>query len=138
MISFFDVTNRLLVTWLNFSDLLATGNGTFNNGQMNGSGGSASNFPSVGNFEIGTFNISNSRGGGGGKCFVHPIFRFWFLVTFGDKVTKIRKYYVIFVYILQGKMGKTEKNRKENHATKVTKMPKTKRRKYGMNETLEL
>ena len=48
---------------------------------------------------------------------------FWFLVTFGDKVTKI---YVIFVYILQGKMGKTEKNRKENHATKVTKTPKTK------------
>jgi hypothetical protein len=38
-----------------------------------------------------------------------------------------------------GKMGKTEKNRrenrKENHATKVTKIPKTKRRKYGMNET---
>ena len=32
-------------------------------------------------------------------------------------------------------MGKTEKNRKENHATKVTKIPKTKRRKYGMNET---
>ena len=28
-------------------------------------------------------------------------------------------------------MGKTEKNRKENRATKVTK-----RRKYGMNETL--
>ena len=50
---------------LNFSDLLATGNGTFNNGQMNGSGGSASNFPSVGNFEIGTFNISNSSRGGG-------------------------------------------------------------------------
>ena len=47
------------------------------------------------------------------KCFVHPIFRFWFLVTFGDKVTKIQKYYVIFVYILQGKMGKTEKNRKK-------------------------
>ena len=68
-------------------------------------------------------------------CFVHPIFRFWFLVNFGDEVTKIRKYYVIFVYILQGKMGKTEKNRKENHATKVTKIPKTKRRKYGMNKT---
>ena len=32
-------------------------------------------------------------------------------------------------------MGKTEKKRKENHATKVTKTPKTKRRKYGMNET---
>ena len=27
-------------------------------------------------------------------CFVHPIFRFWFLVTSGDEVTKIRKYYV--------------------------------------------
>jgi hypothetical protein len=62
-------------------------------------------------------------------CFVHPIFRFWFLVT------KLRKYYVIFVYILQGKMGKTRKNWKENHGTKVTKIPKTKRRKYGMNET---
>ena len=34
---------------------------------------------------------------------------FLFLVTFGNKVTKIRKYYVIFVYILQGKMGKMEK-----------------------------
>ena len=30
-------------------------------------------------------------------CFVHPIFRFWFLVTFGDEVTKILKYYIIFV-----------------------------------------
>ena len=50
---------------------------------------------------------------------------------------KIQKYYVIFVYILQGKMGKTEKKRKENHATKVTKISKTKRQKYGMNETLE-
>jgi hypothetical protein len=31
--------------------------------------------------------------------------------------------------------GQDEK-RKNNHATKVTKIPKTKRRKYGMNETL--
>ena len=60
---------------------------------------------------------------------------FWFLVTFGDEVTNIRKYYVIFVYILQGKMGKMEKKWKENHAAKVTKIPKTKRRKYRMNET---
>ena len=59
-------------------------------------------------------------------CFVHPTFRFWFLVTYDDKVTKIQKYYVIFVYILQGKMGKTQKIWKENHATKVTKIPKTK------------
>ena len=66
-------------------------------------------------------------------CFIHPIFGFWFLVIFGDDVTKIRKYYVIFVYILQGKARR--KKWKENHATKVTKIPKTKRRKYGMNET---
>ena len=70
----------------------------------------------------------------GDICFVHPVFRFWFFDTFGDKVTKI---YVIFVYILKGKMGKTEKNPKENHATEVTKIPKTKRRKYGMKETIE-
>ena len=57
---------------------------------------------------------------------------FWFLVTFGDEVMKIQKYYVLFVYILQ---GKTEKKQKENHATKVTKIPKTKRQKYGMKET---
>ena len=55
----------------------------------------------------------------GHLCFVHPIFRFWFLVTYGNKVTKIRKYYVIFVYILQGMIGKTEKNQNENHTTKV-------------------
>ena len=49
---------------------------------------------------------------------------------------KMWKYYVIFVYILQGKMGKTEKNwEKKNHATKVTKTPKTKRWKYGVNKT---
>ena len=65
-----------------------------------------------------------------------PSSHFWFLVTFGVEVMKMRKYYVIFDYILQGKMGKTEKKQKENHATKVTKMPKTKRRKYGMNETI--
>ena len=33
---------------------------------------------------------------------------FWSLLA-----TKLRKYYVIFVYILQGKMGKTEKNGKK-------------------------
>ena len=31
--------------------------------------------------------------------------------------------------------GQDGKKQKENHATKVTKIPKTKRRKYGMNET---
>ena len=54
-------------------------------------------------------------------CFIHPIFRFGFWVTFGDEVTKIQKYYIINVYILQGKM---EKNRNENHTIKVTKILK--------------
>ena len=62
-----------------------------------------------------------------------PSSHFWFLVIFGDVVTKIQKYYVIFVDILQGKMSKTEKNRKENHSAKITKIPKD----YGMNETAE-
>ena len=51
-------------------------------------------------------------------------FSFLVLVTFRDEVMKIQKYYVIFVYILQGKMGKAENNGKENQATKVTKIPK--------------
>ena len=67
-------------------------------------------------------------------CFVHPIFRFWFLVTFGDKVMKIQKSYIIFVYILQGKMGKTEKTKKKIMQLKGPKY-QTKRQKYGMNET---
>ena len=65
-----------------------------------------------------------------------PFFVFLFLVTYGEEVTKIQKYYVIFVYTLQGKMGKTGKNWTENHATKVTKIPKNKRQKYGMSKTL--
>ena len=51
---------------------------------------------------------------------------------------KYENIYLIFVYILQGKMGTTEKTRKENHATKVTKIPKTKRQKYGMNKTIRV
>ena len=35
----------------------------------------------------------------------------------------------------KARWARRKKNRKENHATKVTKIPKTKRRKYGMNET---
>ena len=61
---------------------------------------------------------------------------FEFLVTFGDKVTKTRNFYIIFVYILQDMMSKTEKPQKENHTTKVTKIPKTKRQKNRMNKTL--
>ena len=64
-------------------------------------------------------------------CFVHPIFRFWFLVTFGDKVMKIQKYYIIFVYILQGKMGKTEKNGKKITQLKWPKYQKPKDENMG-------
>ena len=49
-------------------------------------------------------------------CFVHPIFHFWFLVTFGDEVTKICNLCLHFAR--QG--GQDGKNWKENHATKVT------------------
>ena len=49
------------------------------------------------------------------NCFVHPIFHFWFLVTYGK----------ILCNLWQD--GQDGKNRKENHATKVTKIPKTNR-----------
>ena len=66
-------------------------------------------------------------------CFIHPIFRFWFLVTFGNKVTKILRNLCLHEARQDGQDGK---KLKENHKTKVTKLPKTKRRKYGMNETM--
>ena len=47
--------------------------------------------------------------------------RFLFLVIFA---TKLRKYYVIFVYILQGNIGKREKDRKKSDQN--TKYQKTK------------
>ena len=55
-----------------------------------------------------------------------PFFVFGFLVTFGDEVMKIQKYYAIFIY---------GKKQKENYATKVSKIPKNKGRKYGRNKT---
>jgi hypothetical protein len=54
------------------------------------------------------------------------VYGFWSLLA-----TKLRKYSIIFVYILQGKMCKMEKTRKENHATKVTKIPKTEETNAG-------
>ena len=53
-------------------------------------------------------------------CLVHPIFGFWFLVTFGDEVTKILRNLCLHFARQDGK------NRKENHVTKVTKIPKGK------------
>ena len=62
------------------------------------------------------------------------MYRFWILVTFGGEVTKIQEYYVIFVYILHGKMGNTGK-KPERKSCNVTQIPKTKRRNHGMNKT---
>ena len=67
-------------------------------------------------------------------CFVHPIFRFWFLVTFVDKVMKILRNLCLH---FARQDGQDRKKWKENHATKVTKIPKTKRRKYGMNISIQ-
>ena len=44
--------------------------------------------------------------------FIHPIFHFWFLVTFGNKITTI-----LYNLCLH---GQDWKKRRENHATKVT------------------
>ena len=81
------------------------------------------------------FTLQHHCPSNGFVCFVHPIFGFWFLVTFDYKATKIRKFYLCLHFARQD--GQDGKNRKENHATKVTEIPKTKRRKYGMNETKE-
>ena len=43
------------------------------------------------------------------SLFVSFHFSFSFFVSFGDEYMKIQKYYVIFVFILQGKMGKSGK-----------------------------
>ena len=65
-------------------------------------------------------------------CFVHPKFHFWFLVTFGNEVTKILHNLCLHFARQDPKDGR---KRKVNHATKVTKIPKTKRQKHGMNKT---
>ena len=56
-----------------------------------------------------------------GLCFVHPIFWFWFLVTFGNEVTKILRN-LCLPFARQDRQD--GKKRKKNHATKVTKIPK--------------
>ena len=56
------------------------------------------------------------------------VFRFWSLLA-----TKIWKYYVIFVYILQGKMGKTEKTGK-----KITQLKWPKYQKPKVNTTSDI
>ena len=63
----------------------------------------------------------------GNFCFVHLILCFWFLVTFSDKVTKIWKYYVIFVYIAKQK----KKTRKKIRQLKWQKYQKPKDENMG-------
>ena len=55
------------------------------------------------------------------------------MVTFGLEVTKILRDLCLYFARQDGQEGKKWQ---ENHATKVTKIPKTKRQKFGMNETL--
>ena len=61
---------------------------------------------------------------------------FWFLVNFGDEVYENMKILHNHCLHFAKQDGHDRKKWKENHATKVAKIPKTKRRKYGMNETL--
>ena len=58
---------------------------------------------------------------------------FSFLVTFGNVVTKILSNLCLH---FARQDGQDRKKGRENNVAKVTKIPKTKRRKYGMNETL--
>ena len=60
-------------------------------------------------------------------CF-HPILVNWFLVVFGDEVTKILSCPFCLANL---------KHRTENHTTKVTKKPKTKLPKYVMSRAKE-
>merc|ERR1740129_918282 len=56
----------------------------------------------------------------------------WFLVNFGDKVSKILCK-SLFAFC-KARWARWKK--KENHATKVTDISRTTRQKYGMNETV--
>ena len=56
---------------------------------------------------------------------------FFIFGRFGDEVTKIQKFYVIFDYILQGKMGKKEKNGKKITQLKRPKYQKPKDENMG-------
>ena len=64
---------------------------------------------------------------------VHPIFRFWFLVTFGNEVMKIRKYYNL-------QDGQDGKNGKKIEKLKWPKYqnPKDKKWDERNDKTLEL
>ena len=75
----------------------------------------------------------------GDNCFVHPIFVFLFLVTFGDEVTKNTK---ILHNLCLHFARQDGQDGKKNGGKKITqhkwpKYPKPKKQKYGMKETNE-
>ena len=65
--------------------------------------------------------------------FVHLIFGHFWRRSYEN--TKILRNLCLHFARQDGQDVQDGKKRKENHTTKVTKIPKTKRRKYGMNET---
>ena len=48
------------------------------------------------------------------KCFIHPIFRFGFLVTFGDEVTKIFRNLFLHFARQDGQDGKRTERKSHN------------------------
>ena len=68
------------------------------------------------------------------QCFIHPIFLFWFLVTFGYEVMKILRNLCLHFARQDEQDGKNRK--KIMHLKWPKYLPKTKRKKYGMNQTL--
>ena len=61
------------------------------------------------------------------------VFSFWSLLA-----TKLQKYYVIFVYILQGKMGKMEKSRKKIMQLRWRKYQKPKDENMGRTKHISI
>ena len=63
-------------------------------------------------------------------------FSFWVLGHFWQRSYENTKILCNLCLHLARQDGQDGKKLKENHATKVTKILKTKRQKYGMNETI--
>ena len=66
----------------------------------------------------------------------HPILVTWFLVVFGDEVTKILRNSLFTFLLSKARQAKQKFKVKKNHATKMTKKPKTKLPKFVMSRAL--
>ena len=64
-------------------------------------------------------------------CFVHPIFRFWFLITFGDEVMKIIRNLCLHFAKQDRQDGKDGKNRKKITQLKLPKYQKPEDKNMG-------